>query len=350
MATIPLDPYNENQGPIGPVDMMELPANSGLIDPEAQIPAEQIANTIVEQPSMADMEALEAMNLEDPELLTPEELESIGAKPRLDEPGTDLIDPNAPVIDPNHYENLAKDMEDNDLDTIANDLIELVEADENSRSDWYDRVQKGIRNLGVSNKTYGGADFEGASTVVHPVLMEACTQFQARAIQEMWPSAGPVHTQVLGEQTPEKQDQAERVQNYMNYLYTVQMTEAFNQEDNMLLRLPISGSTFKKMYYDPLKKRLASIFVEPADFLISYQTTDLMSSPRFTHRIREYQNDVRKKEATGFYIKSKKGSVSKDTLHTEDTDKPVIIGDQLHRVLMITKIVQRCMKCTSTIT
>lgn len=287
-----------------PIDIAQVPANAGILpsaNPEGLSP----------EPSMQEFEAIEAMGQEDPALLTPEEQELMGIEDEI------VIDPNV-----DHYINLAKDMDATELGTIAQDLTALVQADENSRDDWYKRVQKGIRNLGVSEKTYGGANFEGASTVVHPVLMEACTQFQARAIQEMWPSKGPVQTQVLGAQTPEKQDQAERVMNYMNYLYTVQMTEAFDQEDNMLLRLPISGSTFKKMYYDPIKKRLASVFVEPADFIISYQTTDIASSPRYTHRIREYQNDVRKKEATGFYIKN-----NKKYTHSEDTDKPSILDE-----------------------
>jgi len=260
------------------------------------------------------IEALEAIQNEDPSLLTEEELADL-------DPNSLDLDPNSldPEFEPDHYRNLAKDLDDNFLGKVASDLIELVESDEESREDWFNRVKCGLRNLGVSSKTTGGASFPGASKVVHPVLMEACTQFQARAIQEMWSPQGPVQTQVLGTPTPEKEDQASRVQDYMNYLYTVEMTEAFDQEDNMLLRLPISGSTFKKMFYDPLKKRLSSLFVEPADFLVSYQTVDLETSPRFTHRIREYKNDVRKKENSGFYIKGKPFNREG---HTEDTDKP----------------------------
>lgn len=254
-------------------------------------------------------ESMKQLAAEDPDLLTPEELEAMGKGESDDS-------------DYNHYANLAEDMDKSVLNTIAQELIQRVDDDEESRKEWYNRVKDGIRNLGVSDKTSGGASFPGASKVVHPVLMEACTQFQARAIQELWPSAGPVQTRVLGNQSPEKQDQAKRVQNYMNYLYTVEMTEAFTEEDNMLLRLPISGSTFKKMFYDPIKKRLSSIYVEPADFLVSYQTTDLRTSPRYTHRIREYKNDVKKKESTGYYVETDLGSV-----HTEDTDKPIIADE-----------------------
>lgn len=250
---------------------------------------------------------LQAMADEDSDLITEEE------EAELDMPKTPST---------KHYANLADGMEENELDKIAQDLIEQVESDDESRADWWERVKRGIRNLGVSEKTFGGADFEGASRVVHPVLMEAVTQFQSRAIQEMWPSAGPVNVQVLGQNTEERGAQAQRVKDYMNFLYTVEMTEAFTEEDNMLLRLPISGSCFKKMYYDPLKKRLTSMFVEPSDFIVEYSTKDLVTSPRFTHRIREYENDVKKKELTGHYVKGKETDH-----HDEDTDKPIIIDE-----------------------
>ena len=247
-----------------------------------------------------------------------------------DQGGMDILTPEEqemlnPVqgqeLDTEHYTNLADSMKETKLDKIAEDLIELVEQDDQSRDQWSKRVKKGMKYLGVTEETEGGANFEGASKVVHPILMDAVTQFQSRAIQEMWPSKGPVSTQVLGTQSAEKMEQAERVKNYMNYLYTIEMPEAFTEEDNMLLRLPISGSCFKKMFYDPLKKRLASNFIEPEDFIISYQTTDIATSPRYTHRIREYENDVRKKERSGYYIET-----TSDDLHEEDTDKPEVLS------------------------
>jgi hypothetical protein len=289
-------------------DMQNMPANDmGLsMDP---MPMEQMP--------MDELDAIH--NIEDESLLTDEEINVLRQEQELESGESEAL------VNEDHYRNLASELKHSKLSVIAQELIELVEDDDTSRKDWYSRVKDGIRNLGVSSKTIGGASFEGASTVVHPVLMESCTQFQARAIQEMWPPGGPVQTRVLGEQTPEKQDQAERVMNYMNYLYTVKMTEAFTQEDNMLLRLPISGSAFKKMYHDPIKGRLSSIFVEPADFIVSYQTEDLMYSPRFTHRIREYKNDVRKKEATGFYFKQEKHETQ--NAHNENDTKPELIDE-----------------------
>lgn len=303
-----------SQNQVGQLDSTDLQGQLSQ-DPTGNIPvqtdqAPPLVMPADEASGVLTPETMEKLAIEDPDLLTPEELAALSEGNEGDSNATD------------HYVNLAKDMEANVLNKIAQELIQRVEDDEESRKDWFNRVKDGIRNLGVSDKTSGGADFPGASKVVHPVLMEACTQFQARAIQELWPAAGPVKTQVLGEQSNEKQDQAKRVQNYMNYLYTVEMTEAFTEEDNMLLRLPISGSTFKKMFYDPIKKRLSSIYIEPSDFLISYQTTDLRTSPRFAHRIREYKNDVKKKEATGFYVETDLGNI-----HSEDTDKPVVIDE-----------------------
>ncbi len=277
---------------------------------------------IMQQEMPQELLTEEEMNALNPQYSPEVTPESLGQEPLFSLPEEDEEAEEIP-IDPKHYENLAAKMKPDQLDKIAQELIELVEQDDNSRQDWEKRVISGIRNLGVSDKTSGGADFEGASKVVHPLLMDSVTQFQSRAIQEMWPSKGPVKTQILGPTTPERLAQSQRVQDYMNYLYMVEMPEAFNNEDNMLLRLPISGSCFKKMFYDPMRKRLTSIFVEPSDFIIAYQTTELATSPRFTHRVREYINDVRKKESTGHYIKNP----NQDDVHNEDTDKPMLIDE-----------------------
>ena len=278
-----------------------------LISTEQPIPAQPqpSLSNVVDIQDMADRGGMDILTEEEQSLL---------------EPAT------GQELNTSHYENLAAKMDKDKLDKIAQELIELVEQDEDTRDDWNRRVEQGLKYLGVSEDKAGGADFEGASKVVHPLLMDAVTQFQSRAIQEMWPSKGPVSTQVLGPQTEDKLAQAERVKDYMNYLYTTKMPEAFVEEDNMLLRLPISGSCFKKMFYCPLKKRLSSIFVEPADFIIDYTTTDLSTSPRYTHRIREYQNNVKKKEQSGFYIE-----VDNNETYSEDTEKPSLI-DAIDRI------------------
>lgn len=200
-----------------------------------------------------------------------------------------------------HYENLVGAIDETALSRIAQDAINWVRWDENTREDWQKRESEGIRLLGVSDQKSGGAAFEGASSVVHPLLAEAVTQFHSRAMAEMWPPEGPVKAIVLGEQSEERIAQAERVQDYMNYQYTEDMPGAFEEEDNLLFRLPLSGSCFKKVYYDPISRKLCSRLIEPADFIVPFTATDLETAPRYTHRSREMHNTVLKKIAAGYY-------------------------------------------------
>jgi hypothetical protein len=202
---------------------------------------------------------------------------------------------------PEHYENLAPYIDDTLLNKLASDIINWVEWDEQSRHDWYEREARGIKLLGVSNKSEGGATFEGASKVVHPLLAEAATQFHSRAIAEMWPPEGPVKAEVLGEADPEKTAQGERVKDYMNYLYTKQMPGGFEEVDKMLFRLPLSGSCFKKIYYDQFERSICSRLVEPADFIAPYNATDLISAPRYTHRIKKMRNYIIKAQRAGYF-------------------------------------------------
>lgn len=242
-----------------------------------------------------------------------------------------------------HYDNLAEFMDDKSLQKIATEVINWVDWDEESREDWEIRESKGIKLLGVSDKTEGGAAFEGASRVVHPLLAEAIAQFHSRAITELWPPEGPVKTQVLGEITPQKVEQAERVQDYLNYLYTTEMPGAFDEEDKMLFRLPLSGSCFKKVYYDPLERVICSRLVEPADFIVPYSAVDLRTAPRFTHRLREMHNDVLKKQRAGHYRQTELGTplneqydyprVKEEIDHTEGRNRTQIDDDQRHTIL-----------------
>ena len=143
-------------------------------------------------------------------------------------------------------QNLALDMDESDLSMLAQQVIQRFEWDEQSRREWYERESEGIRLLGVSTNVEGGADFEGASEVVHPMMTEAVLQFHARALAELWPPEGPAKTIVMGEITPEREQQAKRVQDYLNYAYTAQMKNAFTMTDRLLFRLPLSGSAFIK--------------------------------------------------------------------------------------------------------
>lgn len=242
-----------------------------------------------------------------------------------------------------HYENLAEYLEPKVLDRLAADVIDWVDWDEESRVEWEQRESRGIRFLGVSSKTEGGANFPGASRVVHPLLMEAITQFNSRALGEMWPASGPVKTDVLGEVTPETTEQAERVQAYMNYLYTKQMPGAFENEDQLLFRLPLSGSCFKKVYWNVLLKTICADFVEPADFIVPYSAADLMTAPRFTHRIREHHNDVLKKIQSGFYLDQEMEILNNESADypqvreeielTEGRERASIVNENRHTIL-----------------
>lgn len=203
--------------------------------------------------------------------------------------------------DTGHYANLAVAMTPGDLSRMAQDIEQWVTIDDDSRKEWRNRESKGVKILGVSEETEGGAAFDGASKVVHPLLIEAMIQFHSRSLAEMWPSEGPVKTKVLGTPTTETNAQAQRVNDYMNYLYTVDMPGAFDEEDRLLFRLPLSGSCFKKTFYCPVSETFITRMIEPTDFIVPYAATDLRTAPRFTHRFYEQVNDIKKKVQVGYY-------------------------------------------------
>jgi len=204
-------------------------------------------------------------------------------------------------LDSSHYANLAEQLSENTLSRLAQDVIEWVDRDEESRKEWYERERRGMQMMGVIDDTEWVAPFHGAASVTHPVLAEAVTAFQARAISEMWPAQGPVRTIVMGKKTPEVQAQAQRVADYMNWQYT-QVNGGFDEEDRMLMRLPLSGSCFKKQYFDPQTAVVRSDYVDAVDFLVPYQATSLATAVRYTHRMRNVAgNDIRKLIHVGYY-------------------------------------------------
>ena len=212
------------------------------------------------------------------------------------------FDPNAPIDTSNipHDANLADYIEDNDLGRLSNDLLAGFESDKDSRKDWEDSYVKGLDMLGFKYEDRT-QPFEGASGVVHPLLAESVTQFQAQAYKELLPPSGPVRTQVIGLSTPEVEDQAKRVQEFMNYQITDVMKEYDPDMDQLLFYLPLSGSAFKKVYYDGLLKRATAKFITSEDLVINYMATDLESADRITHVIKTSGNDVRKQQLGGFY-------------------------------------------------
>jgi len=196
--------------------------------------------------------------------------------------------------------NLAESMDERELKDMAMELIEEYKKDKTSRKEWEDAYIKGLDLLGTKYQEVT-KPFKGASGVTHPLLAESVTQFQAQAYKELVPSDGPVRTQVIGLQTPATEQQADRVKDYMNYLLMEEMEDYTTDMDQMLFYLPLSGSTFKKIYYDALLDRPVSKFIPAEDLVVPYYASDLKDCERITHVIKMTSNEVTKKMAAGFY-------------------------------------------------
>ena len=199
-----------------------------------------------------------------------------------------------------HSANLALFLEENYLNTLGDTLAEAIEQDKQPRGEWETRLAKGIEMVGVAEET-GEGPFKGASRVVHPVLAEAIVQFQSRAIAELFPAGGPAKAVVLGKSDEAKVEQAKRVENYLNYQYVYAMPEAFWEMDNLLMRLPLDGSCFKKVYADPLLGRPTAIMVTAEQVVVNYAATSLESASRYTHVFPVMRNDLLKQIRSGFY-------------------------------------------------
>ena len=199
-----------------------------------------------------------------------------------------------------HDQNLAEVIDDDVLQSMASELIADFKADQESRSDWARAYVKGLDLLGMKVEDRQ-QPWAGASGVFHPILTEAVVRFQAQAMGEIFPPAGPVRTKIIGKNDTEKKDQAFRVENEMNYLLTEEMSEYRDEMEQMLFKLPIAGSAFKKVYYDPLMERPCSMFVPSEDFVVSYGASDLKTCPRYTHVMKKTSNEVLQLQVNGFY-------------------------------------------------
>ena len=216
--------------------------------------------------------------------------------------------------------NLAETMDERTLSRMASELISEYKKDKESRKDWEQAYIKGLDLLGVKYQEVT-RPFKGASNVTHPLLAESVTQFQAQAYKELVPSDGPVRTQIVGLQTPPIEQQATRVKDYMNYMLMEKMEEYTTDMDQMLFYLPLSGSTFKKVYYDSLLRRPVSKFVPAEDIVVPYYASDLKDSDRITHVQRMTENEVLKQMAGGFYREVELASTSEEP--TDNVQKKI---------------------------
>ena len=199
-----------------------------------------------------------------------------------------------------HFDNLADLLPEDVLGSLASTLYENFTQYKESRKDWENSYVKGLDLLGFKyeNPTQ---PFQGASGATHPVLAEAVTQFQAQAYKELLPAKGPVHTQVMGKPDRMKEDQSVRVKNFMNYQLMNVMKEYEPEFDQMLFYLPLSGSTFKKIYYDELLGRAVSKFVPADDLVVPYTATSIEDAEAVCHTLKMSENDLKKQQVSGFY-------------------------------------------------
>lgn len=227
-----------------------------------------------------------------------------GIEIEMDEEGGATIDFD-PMADTmvdggDFYRNLAEEIDDSELGRISNDLVGQYDANKASRQDWEDTYTQGLELLGFKYEERT-LPFRGSTGVTHPLLAESATQFQAQAFNELLPPDGPVRTAVVGAADKEKEAQARRVKEFMNYYITNVMEEYTPEFDQMLFYLPLAGSTFKKVYYDESLGRAVSMFVPAENLVVPYETSSLETAPIITHVVPISANDLRKKQVSGFY-------------------------------------------------
>ena len=211
------------------------------------------------------------------------------------------FDPNAKEIGDVEFDsNLAEHIDDGILQELGSKLVGDYNGDKDSRSEWEETYTKGLDQLGlkIEEKT---TPWAGACGVFHPMLSEAVIRFQSQSITEMFPAAGPVRTKIVGKITEEKEKQSQRVEDYLNYLLTHEMSEYRTETEKMLFSLPLAGSAFRKVYFDPSLDRPSSIFVPAEDVVVNYGASDLETCERATHVMRKSSNTVRKMQVNGFY-------------------------------------------------
>lgn len=237
-----------------------------------------------------------------------------------------------------HDANLAEVLDEGELSSLASELVADFDADLRSRGDWEKAYVKGLDLLGlrIEDRT---TPWPGACGVYHPILTEAVIRFQAQTIMEIYPASGPAKTKIMGKVTPEKLKQADRVETELNYVITEKMTDYRAETEQLLFKLAMAGSAFRKVYYDPVAERPAAAFVPAEDFVTAYGTTDLKTSPRYTHVMRMYPNEVRQLQLSGFYRDVDLPEPSPDYSEIEKKQDrltgeiPAVENDDRHKIL-----------------
>ena len=225
----------------------------------------------------------------------------------IGDPELDFMDE---LDDAEFDQNLAEVIDERELMRKASELVGFYENDRAARAEWEERYKQGLKTLDPDGGLAEGEDersSRGLSVVVHPLIAEAATQFNAKAIAELYPSGGPVKSVILGEPNEEMEDQARRVREFMNYQITQEMPEYFPDLDQMLFHLPLIGHTFKKVWWDTNLDRQCSQFVKAEDFVVAPESKDLYTSPRYTHVIRMPKNDFNRYVQNGYYLQTKYG-------------------------------------------
>ena len=265
-----------------------------------------LPNSLPSDSEFVEQEVVTADEIDDTESQSTDEVEIVATE----DGGAEIsFDPKAQegLEAENHFDNLAEIIDEQELGTLASDLYDKYTEYKESRADWVETYRNGLNLLGFKYEPRT-QPFRGAAAVTHPVLAEAVTQFQAQAYKELLPADGPVRAQILGAITPEKQDQANRVKDFMNYQIMDQMKEYEPEFDQMLFYLPLSGSTFKKVYYDDLLGRAVSKFIPADDLIVPYSATSLDDAEAIVHVISMSENDLRKQQVNGFYSDVELGS------------------------------------------
>ena len=206
-------------------------------------------------------------------------------------------------------ENLAESMDESDLQSLGEDLVADFEKDINDRKEWMQTYVEGLKLLGLKYEDRT-EPWQGACGVFHPMLTESVVRFQSEGITETFPAMGPVKTVILGKDTPEMEDAATRVREDMNYQLTEVMYEYRPEHEKMLWNLPITGSAFKKVYYDPSKGRQMAVFIPAEDIVVPYGASNLETAERVTHVMRKTENEVAKLVDAGFYREVELGEPS----------------------------------------